>query len=284
MNMPVAQRAVVVGLDGSEQSLSALDWAIETAQLERRGLHLVHAHGRRRGSHEAGAAIIEGATQRAAVTAPGLRVRVADIAGTGASALISASRLAALVCVGAHGTGGLVPAALLGSTARAVAASARCPVVVVPRSDPGGEYPRRIVVGVDESWGCHDAIGFAFEQADLRRVRLTAVHAWHPSDRIGLAGNIAPADKWRTLIGNEEAATAESLAGWTEKYPDVEVNRVSIRKPSATAILAVARDAALIVLGSRHPRPRPDLAGSPTIRKVLREAGCPVVVVPQCST
>lgn len=283
MNSPVAQGSVVVGLDGSEQSRSALDWAIEAAQLDRRGLHLVHAHGGRRGLHEAGVAIIESAMQRAAATAPGLRVSAADIDGSGESALISASRLAALVCVGAHGTGGLVPAALIGSTALAVAASARCPVAVVPRSDLRGEFPRRIVVGVDESSGCFDAIGFAFGQADLRGLRLTAVHAWHASDRIGLGGAVTPAHKWRRLIGNEEAAMAESLAGWTEKYPDVEVNRVSLRKPSAAAILAVARDAAFVVLGSRHPRPRPDLVGSPTVRKVLHEAKCPVVVVPQAS-
>jgi nucleotide-binding universal stress UspA family protein len=275
MNRPVAQGAVVVGLDGSEQSLSALDWAIEAAQLDRRALHLVHAHGGRRGMHEAGSAIIESAKQRATVSAPGLRVSAAEFDGSGESALISSSRWAALVCVGAHGRSGLVPAAL------AVAASARCPVVVVPRSDPGGELPRRIVVGVDESWGCHDAIGFAFAQADLRGMRLTAVHAWPGSDRIGLSSTVTPADRWRMLIGNEEAAMAESLAGWTGKYPDVEVNRVSIRKPSAAAILAVASDAAFIVLGSRHPRPRPDLVGSPTVRKVLHASKCPVVVVPQ---
>ena len=283
MDRPVAHGAVVVGLDGSVQSLSALDWAIEAAQLDGRALHLVHAHGGRRGLHEAGLAIIESAKQRATTTAPGLRVSVADVDGSGESALISASRSAALVCVGAHGSGGFLPAALIGSTALAVAASARCPVAVVPRSDLSGDSPRRIVVGVDESSGCHDAIGFAFAQADLRGVRLTAVHAWHASDRIGLSSTVAPADKWRMLIGDEEAAMAESLAGWTEKYPDVEVNRVSIRKPSAAAILAVARDAAFVVLGSRQPRPRPDLVGSPTLRKVIHAAKCPVVVVPQAS-
>ena len=283
MNTPVAQGAVVVGLDGSEQSLSALDWAIGAAQLERRGLHLVHAHGRRRSSLEAGAAIIEAATQRAAVAVPGLRVSAADVNGSGESALISASRVAALVCVGAHGAGKVVPAALLGSTALAVAASARCPVAVVPVSDLGAERAPCIVVGVDESSGCHDAIGFAYSQADLRRVHLTAVHAWHASDGLGLDRATTPAGRWRTMIGNEEAAMAESLAGWTEKYPDVEVSRVSTRRRPAAAILAAAHDATLIVLGSHHPRPRPDLVGSPTARSVLQQARCPVVVVPQAS-
>ena len=139
-------------------------------------------------------------------------------------------------------------------------------------------------MGVDESAGCHDAIGFAFAQADVRHLRLTAVHAWHGSDRIGLGAAVTPSERWRTEIGNEEAALAESLAGWAEKYPDVQLSRVSIRKQPAAAILAAADDADLVVLGSRHPRPRPDLVGSPTVRRVLHDISCPVVVVPQASS
>ena len=282
MSTQVAPGAVVVGLDGSEQSLVALDWAIETAQLERRGLHLVHAHGRRRAAADEAAKIISSARERAAVVAPGLRVNDTVVDGSGESALIAASRQAAIVCVGAHGRGGLVPA-LLGSTALAVAASALCPVAVIRPRDLDRDAPRRIVVGVDESAGCHDAIGFAFSQADLRQLRLTAVHAWHASDRIGLGAAITPSDRWRTEIDNEEAAMAESLAGWAEKYPDVQLSRVSIRKQPAAAILAAADDAELVVLGSRHPRPRPDLVGSPTVRRVVHDISCPVVVVPQVS-
>jgi nucleotide-binding universal stress UspA family protein len=283
MSTVVAPGAVAVGLDGSEQSLVALDWAIETAQLEGRGLHLVHAHGHRRSADDEAAQIISSARKRVAVAAPGLRVSAAEVDGSGESALIAASRQAAIVCVGAHGRGGLV-SALLGSTALAVAASALCPVAVLRPPDLIRDVARRIVVGVDESAGCHDAIGFAFSQADLRGLRLTAVHAWHASDRIGLGAAITPSDRWRTAIGNEEAAMAESLSGWADKYPDVELSRVSIRKQPAAAILAAADDAALVVLGSRHPRPRPDLVGSPTVRRVLQDISCPVVVVPQTSS
>lgn len=282
MSTVMAQGAVAVGLDGSEQSLAALDWAVEVAQLEGRGLHLVHAHGRRRSADQEGAQVFSVARQRVALAAPGLRMSTAEVDGSGESALISASRRAVLVCIGAHGRGGLIPA-LLGSTALAVAASARCPVAVIRPPALGRERVRRIVVGVDESAAGQDAIGFAFSQADLRRLPLTAVHAWHASDRIGLSAAITPSEKWRTAIGNEEAAMAESLAGWTEKYPDVVVSRVSIRKEPAAAILATTDDAALVVLGSRHPRPRPDLIGSPTVRKVLDRAACPVVVVPHAT-
>jgi nucleotide-binding universal stress UspA family protein len=280
MSTVVAQGAVAVGLDGSEQSLVALDWAIETAQLEGRALHLVHAHGPRRSADEEADAIIEAAKGRVAVVAPGLRVSAAVVDGSGESALIAVSRQASLVCVGAHGRGGILPA-LLGSTALAVAASVRCPVAVIRYPGLARGVARRVVVGVDETPGCHEAIGFAFSQADLRGLRLTAVHAWHAADRIGLTAALTPSVRWRAAVGNEEAAMAESLAGWADKFPDVELSRASIRKDPAAAILAAADDAALVVLGSRHPRPRPDLIGSPTVRRVLHGATCPVVVVPQ---
>jgi nucleotide-binding universal stress UspA family protein len=275
----MARGSVVVGVDGSEQSLIALDWAVETAQLEGRGLHLVHAHGRR-SDVARGRAVLEAARQRVLLLDPAVRVTSAVVDGSGESALIVASREADLVCVGTHGRSGFRPPAL-GSTARSVVASARCPVAVVPRPDVRIEPARRVVVGVDEGSGSHDAIGYAFAQADLRGLPLTAVHAWHAADRIGIGGLLTPSAAWQTLVGNEEAAMAESLAGWSEKYPDVEVSRVSIHRPPAGAVLTLASDAVLIVLGVRHPRPRPDLFGSPTVRRVLRDAVSPVVVVPQ---
>jgi nucleotide-binding universal stress UspA family protein len=271
--------AVVVGVDGSEQSLVALDWAVETARLDKRPLHVVHAHGWLR-DRDPDSRVIEAAKARVALLDPTMRVTCEDVDGSGESALIGASRMASMVCVGSHGRGGVGPR-LLGSTALSVAASALCPVAVIRTMAIRGDRAPRIVVGVDESSGSHDAVGFAFAQADLRAVRLTGVHAWHASDRLGLSGFITPSDKWQAEIGNEEAALAESLAGWAEKYPDVQLSRVSIRKPQAEAILREAGGAVLIVLGSRQPRPRPDLVGSPTVRQVLQDAPCPVVVVPQ---
>lgn len=271
--------AVVVGVDGSEQSLVAVDWAVETARLEKRPLHVVHAHGWLR-DRDPDSRIIETARARVLRLDPTMRVTCEDVDGSGESGLIGASRWASMVCVGAHGRGG-VGHRLLGSTALSVAASALCPVAVIRTLAMGDERVPRIVVGVDESSGSHDAVGFAFAQADLRGVGLTAVHAWHASDRIGLSGFITPSDKWQFEIGNEQAALAESLAGWTEKYPDVVLNRVSIRRSQAEAILREADGSVLIVLGSRQPRPRPDFVGSPTVRRVLQDAPCPVVVVPE---
>lgn len=282
MSTVVAPGALVAGLDGSPQSWAALDWAIDLAQLEKRAIHLVHAHGTTPDSASQGEALLQSAVHRVHAMDPGLRVSSTNAAEPGRSALLGASAQAALLVVGAHGRGH--PATgRLGSTTLAVVGAAACPVAVIRPAALNREHVRRVVVGVDESAGCHDAIGFAFAQADLRRLRLTAVHAWHASDRIGLRGAITPPHLWRTSVGNEEAAMAESLAGWGEKYPDVELHRVSIRKESSAAILTTAGDADLVVLGSRPAGPRSETIGSPTVRKVLRSAACPVAVVPEGS-
>jgi nucleotide-binding universal stress UspA family protein len=280
MSEAVASGGVVVGVDGSPQSSQALDWAIETAQLERRSLHLVHAHGTGSESVVEGESLLQSAVQRVGTLDPTLRVTSANVQGSGKSALLAASGQAALLVVGTHGRGHLVTR-VLGSTALALVNAAACAVAVVTPPTMARERPRRVVVGVDESAGCHDAIGFAFSQADLRHLRLTAVHAWRASDRIGLLGAITQADKWRTAVGNEEAAMAESLAGWSEKYPDVELSRVSIRTEPAAAILAASDVAALVVLGSRRAGALSEAVGSPIVHTVLRGATCPVVVVPE---
>ena len=279
--MPTRQPsgAVVVGLDGSEQSLTALDWAVEAAGLERRPVHLLRATRAR--DPEAERVLLAGLA-RATRTDPHVRVSTECVRDSASDALIGASGTAAMVCVGSHGASGFRPG-VLGSTATAVLSAGRCPVTVVPVPSVGGERARRIVVAVDESAGSHEAIGFGFAQADLREAPLTAVHAWHGSDRVGLKSALTPSDRWQTLVGSEEAALAESLAGWAQKYPDVIVRRVSIRRATADAVLTVAGDAALIVLGARQPRPHPDLAGSPVVRRVLHGASCPVVVVPQAA-
>lgn len=281
MGTPLELGAVVVGLDGSEQSLVALDWAIHAAQMENRDLLLLHAHGRREAGGE-GSEVLAAGQRRVEELGRGLVVRTEEVDGSGTSALIGASRHAAMVCIGTHGRGGYL-GTMLGSTALAVAASARCPVAIVPTPELPARPTRRIVVGVDESVGCRDAIGFAFSQAHGRQLRLTAVHGWRGGDPFGLRSMGTSPEKWRVETEWEQAALAESMAGWSEKYPDVEVGRVSIRKSPAAAILTLAADAALVVLGSRHPRPRPDLFGSPTIREVLSGTTCPVVVVPQPS-
>jgi nucleotide-binding universal stress UspA family protein len=138
---------ILVGLDGSEHSHKALDWAVKHAALEHAPLTVLAVHEVAL-SAWTGSPIIypedrpeeEHARQAAqeAVTkavgeldGPGPEsVTVRAVSGQAAQALIEASADADLVVVGSRGAGGFA-SLLTGSVSSQVVNHAACPVVVV---------------------------------------------------------------------------------------------------------------------------------------------------------
>jgi nucleotide-binding universal stress UspA family protein len=144
------RQRIVVGVDGSDPSHRALEWAVAEASRWGAGLTIVHAW--RFGVapsdptiHEATRQIGRAAQQllddeidfalRAGVDAAGSLVFDAP-----ARALIQSSRDADLLVVGSRGRGA-VAATLLGSVSQACVRHARCPVVVVPDGGPVAAPP-----------------------------------------------------------------------------------------------------------------------------------------------
>ncbi len=132
---------LIVGVDGSPDATRALDWAIDEAR--RRNMRVLLVHGVEVGAaaaspygtgmvleqlEEAGRMVLAEAEQR--VTAAGLEADTRMEVGSGAHALIEASRDAQLMVVGSRGHGGFV-GMLLGSVSAACTHHAHCPVVVV---------------------------------------------------------------------------------------------------------------------------------------------------------
>ena len=132
---------LIVGVDGSPDATRALDWAIDEAR--RRNMRVLLVHGVEVGAaaaspygtgmvleqlEEAGRMVLAEAEQR--VTAAGLEADTRMAVGSGAHALIEASRDAQLMVVGSRGHGGFV-GMLLGSVSAACTHHAHCPVVVV---------------------------------------------------------------------------------------------------------------------------------------------------------
>jgi nucleotide-binding universal stress UspA family protein len=76
-----------------------------------------------------------------------------------------------------------------------------------------------------------------------------------------------------------DRSDAERLAGWQEKYPDVTVRRVVTRDRPARSLLEQAKEAQLVVVGSRG---RGGFEGSllgSTSQAVVHHSPCPVAVV-----
>lgn len=168
---------LVVGIDGSEASLEAVDWAAREATLHAVELHLLYAA--ERGQETAD--VLGAATGRVEETAPTVPLSTEVRHGDAASALIDRGRNAFALVVGSRGLGGL-SGMLLGSVGLAVAARADCPVVVVRgTAEHRGARFRSIVVGVEEGEASGTALRFALREARVRHCRLVAVHAWSAS-------------------------------------------------------------------------------------------------------
>lgn len=139
-------REVLVGLDGSDPSLRALNFAFNAASC--RGLDLrvivtwvppvdpitnVPSSDSVVLTEEAGAEMRVAAEELAGHRQryPDVAVNVSEHRGKASAALIAASENAALVVVGSRGLGGF-RGLLLGSVSHAVVHDAMCPVAVVP--------------------------------------------------------------------------------------------------------------------------------------------------------
>jgi nucleotide-binding universal stress UspA family protein len=280
---------IVVGIDGSAGAVAALSWAISEARLRRARLRLVHVLdgtaylGYWSDDIAAGDdlrslswTVLDGAL----TTCEGRDIDVEPCLeiGSPANALIDRAHDAQLVVLGARGAGGFT-GLLQGSTSLRVAMRAPCPVVVVPRRPSiAGRGPSsgRIVVGVDGTEASEAAIAFAFEEADLRRVGLTAVHAWPPPP-LRVAGSDSADD--RAASDEQRALLVERLAGWCAKYPDVHVIQRFLRATAAHSVVDESEGAELTVVGSRGAGGFRGLLLGSVSHAVLHHAGSPVAVV-----
>ncbi|UWZ34156.1 universal stress protein [Dactylosporangium roseum] len=286
---------VIVGVDGSPDSLRAVDWAAADALRRHRPLRIVHAflwpavypppalpvppQLYEQTMREAAQQILDEAVTRARTVAPALDVGTDMPIQQAAAALVAASRHAATVVVGNRGLGGFT-GLLLGSVGVELAAHAACPVVVVRHTDrPPGPEAGRVLVGVDGSHDAERALRFAFEQASFRGTGLTAVQVGPRPGTTGPDDLLPLVHDEETLQDFELRALAESVTGWVEKYPDVDVRRVAVRGRAAEVLTELSAGAELLVVGSRGRGGFTGLLLGSVSQAVIQHAACPVAVV-----
>ena len=146
------------------------------------------------------------------------------------------------------------------------------------RGDPP-THGAPVVVGVDGSPASETAIALAFDAAASRGCDLVAVHAW--TDTVipyGPGIGYAQALNWPALTEQAGTVLADSLAGWHEKYPAVTVRRVAARDRPASALLDAARDAQLLVVGSRGRGGFTGLTLGSVSQALIHHAPCPVLI------
>jgi nucleotide-binding universal stress UspA family protein len=281
------RRTVIVGVDGSEEALRAVRWAVPEARRRQATLRLVTAFawtddrmvgwpglGQAAYGERLRAAAEHDLAAAASVAAqldPDLPVEQDLVLGFPGGVLVDQARGAELLVVGDNGRGRL-GSVLAGSVAVGVAAHAACPVVVVRGVEPQPDERLPVVVGIDGTPLSEAAVAFAFEAASARRAPLVAVHTW-------VGPLIAELVDWRSTAVASEESLAERLAGWGAKYPDVHVQRVVARTSAARALLDQAARAQLVVVGCRGHGEMAGLLLDSVSNALVHAAPCPVVIV-----
>jgi len=163
-----------------------------------------------------------------------------------------------------------------------VAAHSECPVAVVRGRTLDGHPPTEgpIVVGVDGSESCKPAVAAAFEEAAMRSATLVAVNVWSDVSVQPSLGATPDDPHWSRIQTGEEVVLAERLAGWQERYPDVNVERVVARDRPVRVLSEYAEQAQLIVVGTRGRGGFKGMLLGSTSRAMLHTADCPVLIVP----
>jgi nucleotide-binding universal stress UspA family protein len=170
--------------------------------------------------------------------------------------------------VGSRGRGGLA-GLLLGSVSSQVAAHAPGRVVVVRgRWRPAGGFtPGPVVVGADGSAASRAAVDFAFEQAALRNAPLLAVCALADAPG-GLGGS-----------RNRQEEVEQAMIRLEKEHSGIAVLRHVATGSARDALLAAARDAQMLIVGSRGRGGLREMLLGSVSQALTCHAPCPVGVV-----
>lgn len=286
--------SIVVAVDGSRHAARAVQWAAEQADLERRPLVVVNAAGEGDvrsaawagldGSRpyalpdllHASRAIVDDAAELARGIRPDLTIESLPVVGDPRQVLVDLSPRAHLVVMGSRGRG-VFRSMLLGSVSAGVSKHAACPVVVC-RPLAADAVTRGVVVGADGTAASVPVIEFAFRQASFRDLQLTVLHCfWDVVAAVSGLQEVSAGDEAQ----DDLRLLSESVAGLSEKYPDVQVNLRLAHGLVDEGLAALSEQWGLVVVG-RHPVHSLGrmLTGSLAIA-VLERAHGTVAIVPE---
>lgn len=284
----MAAKPIVTGVDGSEDSLRAVAWAAQEADLRHEPLVIVSvlpplpwltspksvpllAAAARQGSELALALALDRAKEQVAA----LKAETELLTGPPGQVLAERAAAACMLVVSSSGADGLA-AAIPGSVSRYVAAYARCPVVIV--RGESSTIQREVVVGVSDPDlpDSAAALGFAFEEAALRGARLVAVSAWYWS----VPGSLVDVTR---LPDDAARHLTRALATYRAAYPGLEVSHDVVTAHPGRVLAGASARADVVVLG------RPEVPGAhgqttaglgSVTHAVLNHAHGPVAIIP----
>ncbi|WP_127361468.1 universal stress protein [Actinacidiphila soli] len=292
---PVPPGCVVVGVDGSDPAVRALDRAADEAQRRETTLQIVLGlpwpepaevgfgldADRDRPPAEAARTLLRLAAMLVADRHPGLPVTLELSAEPAAAALVRCGRTAALTVVGTRGRGGFA-GLLLGSVGLRVAAHAHSPLLVVRGEDAAarrGLLHDKVLLGLADEEDA-EAARFAFEEAVRRSARLRVLHTWtHPHLHLG-ESSVAAQQDLATQTRQHKELARYSVSGLIDRFPQVAVRVDSVSGAPARALVEASSAADVVVIGAHRRDGGLGMRLGPVAHAVLHYAHCPVVLVP----
>ncbi|WNG83079.1 universal stress protein [Mycobacterium sp. ITM-2016-00316] len=291
MSQSSTRFGILVGIDGSPESLAAVRWAARAAALRRRPVTLMHVvspiivswsieavlsdyQGWQEDNADNVIKLAKETLCAAVDGSPAPEVLVERRHDGVMTELTEASGSADLIVIGSRGLGP-VGGAVLGSVSRGLLHHARCPLVVTKDGvvrNTDRDLP--VLLGVDGSPSSEAAIGFAFAEASRRGVDLVALHAWSDDALFPFLGM-----DWHTFEDQGHEILGERLAGWQEQYPDVTVYRRIVCDKPARWLIDESRHAQLVVVGSRGRGGISGMLLGSVSTAVAESASAPVAVV-----
>jgi nucleotide-binding universal stress UspA family protein len=267
---------IVLGFDGSEPSMFALDWVAERAANRRTQVEIVMIGGTLLRDDVGRDSGLLDAERHLRDRAPDAEVDSHRFPGKMPDSLLERARHADLLVVGSH-RGRPIWSALSGWMPLRVASRSRTPVVVVP--DDWEATTGRVVVGLDDDDSSVAAVDFAAREATVSHVPLTLVHTWTmPTPQ--MEGSVALLASPIEARAGQRRILRDAAARMQEAYPDLVIDQILEQSNPSSALLRTARGASLLVLGTHHRGVMKGALLGSVGRDVLAQCRIPVCVVP----
>ena len=290
-------KAVLVGVDGSDASYKAAWWAANFAKHAGLTLQIVCAYslpsyaavsfdatyttmGDDVAAHNDAQEILSKA--KAIADDQGVSAATLIVTGDPSSVFVELSRNYKLIVIGNRGKGGLAER-LLGTTSSSLPAYAYCPIVVVPYTDDDGNLMhlnnqiRSVAVGSDESkWGLK-ALQIAAGFADSWGAELNVMSAVPNISGLTGTGSAEEQSVMESYMDDLNTRIAPLL----KTYPNLHVTKSVVPGSAVEALTQASKTYDVVVVGSRGRGGFTGLLLGSTSQGLLQHAVSPVYVVPR---
>ena len=140
---------------------------------------------------------------------------------------------------------------------------------------------QRIVVGIDGSQGARRALEWAVGEAKLRDAHLVVVHAWLEPAAVAVGSVITAGGVEPELFEETAGRTVADVLGAIDTAGLAQgIESHVVAGAPARALLDMAKDADMVVVGSRGLGGFAGLLLGSVSQQVAHHATCPVVIIP----